>query len=107
MRRRAILICVAFVLLTMADLTSQSRLRGQVRNRNGGAESQCQIDFYFKQEPQPSYRVYSDSNGYFYLDNPQDGPYSVTVNQGNRSDRFDKVQIRDAKLIPDILVVNW
>ena len=107
MRHRAMLICVAFLLLTVGNLASQVRVQGQIRNRNGGPESQCQVDFHYRGDQQPSYRVYSDTNGYFYLDNPSSGPYVVRVYQGNRSYIFDKVHIDGAKLVPDVLVVNW
>jgi len=104
MRRRA-MICVAFLLLSVVGHAFQNRVRGQIRDSNGGPQAQCQIDFYRPNQPNLMYRVYSDQGGFFYLDNPERGPYSVTVSQGNRSNRFD-VTITNS-LNPEVLVVRW
>jgi hypothetical protein len=108
--RRVAIICVSLLLLTALS-APQNRLRGQVRNRSGGGESQCQIDFYFGKDPQPLYKIYNDQNGYFYLDDPKPGQYQVVVSQGTRNYRFQDVSISNdgskSYLNPDVFVVPW
>lgn len=108
--RSVAVVCIALLLLTTLA-AYQNRARGQIRNRDGAPVSQCQVDFYLGREPQPSYRVYSDRNGFFYLDNPTAGRYQVLVSQGKRSYRFDEVSIKNdgskSYMRPDVLVVPW
>jgi hypothetical protein len=107
LRRRAI-ICAGLLVLTLIGLSSQPRTRGQVRNRDGGAQPNCQIDFFRNPGTELTYRVYSDQNGYFYLDGPNPGPYAVNVTQGDRFYRIDKVYIDEKwNLNPPTLVVPW
>ncbi len=107
LRRRAI-ICAGLLLLTLS-VSSQNRTRGQVRNREGGPEPKCQIDFVWNQGPGLTYRVYSDQDGFFYLDDPNPGLYAVTVTQGDRSYPISKdVYIdKEGNLKPSVLVVPW
>ena len=71
LRRRAIIF--AGLLLLTLSVSSQNRTSGQVRNRDGGPEPKCQIDFFWNQGPELTYRVYSDHDGFFFLNDPNRG----------------------------------
>ena len=108
--RRVVLVCMSLLLLTALS-SQQTRVRGQIKNRDGAPESQCQVDFYWGNQQDITYRVYSDQNGYFYLDDPKYGSYLVVVAQGPRTYRFSDVSVFNegskTLLKPDVLVVPW
>lgn len=106
--RRLAVICTSLLLLTALS-AQQNRVRGQIRNGNGGPEPQCQVDFFWNQQQELTYRVYSDKNGFFYLDNPRPGPYHVVVSRGTNAYSLNDVSVSadGAKLVPDVFVVPW
>ena len=103
MQRLASLLLLLIVCAPVAD-TRQQQLRGQVVNRDGQAQ-QCQIDFYAGADL--AYRLTSDRQGYFYLNNPKFGAYRVIVVQRNRQNEFKRVTIDANGLHPATLVVPW
>ena len=106
LRRRAIIF--AGLLLLTLSVSSQNRTSGQVRNRDGGPEPKCQIDFFWNQGPELTYRVYSDHDGFFFLNDPNRGSYAVNVTQGNRFHQIKDVYIdKQGNLKPSVLVVPW
>jgi hypothetical protein len=99
---------VAFTLLLLFVCTAigeaQQQVRGQVVNRDGAAQ-QCQLAFYAGSEV--VYRVTTDRQGYFYLNNPRYGTYRVVAVQGSRQGDFSRVTVDGSGLHPATLVVQW
>jgi Carboxypeptidase regulatory-like domain len=94
------------LLLLATGYAAQNRIVGQVQSRNGAGLPGCQLDFYYGNQGQLTYRAYTDEGGNFFLDGPQPGPYTVTVFQGGRSHNF-KVNIDQSTLSPNVLQVPW
>jgi hypothetical protein len=103
MPRLASLLLILIVYASSADALQQ-QVRGRVVNRDGAAQ-QCQVDFYADKDL--AYRLTSDKQGYFYLNNPRFGTYRVVAVQGNRRDEFRAVTIDQYGLHPPTLVVQW
>jgi hypothetical protein len=82
----------------------QKQVRGQVANRDG-VPQQCQVAFYTGADL--AYRLASNGQGYFYINNPRAGAYRVVVVQGSRQAEFRRVTIDDSGLHPATLVVPW
>jgi len=89
---------------TLPMAARQGQVRGQVVNRDG-VPQQCQVDFYAGADL--AYRLTSNGQGYFYVNNPRGGAYRVVVLQGNRQSEFRRVTIDDYGLHPATLVVPW
>lgn len=96
----------AVVLFACVALAAQVRAVGQVQSRSGVGLSGCQLDFYFGGQGQVVHRVYTDQGGTFFVDNPRNGNYSVTVLQGSRSVSFN-VSVNGSNLSPRVLQVPW
>jgi hypothetical protein len=103
MQRLASLLLLLTVCASVAE-ARQQQLRGQVVNRDGVAQ-ECQVDFYLGRDL--AYRLTSDRQGYFYLNNPKFGDYRVIVVQGSRRNEFKRVAIDANGLHPPTLVVPW
>lgn len=97
--------CVV-VLSLAVGLAAQYRVVGSVQSRNGVGLSGCQLDFYYGGQGQVTYRVYTDQGGTFFIDNPQNGDYSVTILQEGRSFQV-RVTISGKTISPSPLVVPW
>ena len=104
MQGLASLLLLLIVCASSADAQQKRTLRGQVVNRDGVGQ-QCQIDFYKGNDV--AYRLSSDKQGYFYVNNAEFGTYRVVVVQGNRQEEFNKVTIDSNGLRPPTLVVRW
>ena len=94
------------VLGLTVGLAAQTRVVSSVQSRNGVGLSGCQLDFYYGGQGQVTYRVYTDQGGTFFIDNPHNGDYSVTILQGGRSFQV-RVTISGRTISPSPLVVPW
>jgi hypothetical protein len=97
------------LLVTICGLTGHARqrqVRGQVVNRDG-VPQQCQVDFFMTTGTDPQYRLTSNREGYFYLNDPRNGTYRVVVVQRNQHEEFKRVTIDQSGLHPSTLVVRW
>jgi hypothetical protein len=102
MRRLALVVLILSVCVTLA---AQTQVRGQVVNRDGAAQQQCQVNFYLSDRQ--LYGVATDSRGFFVLMNPRYATYRVEVLQGNRREEFRDVIIDQNGLRPPTFVVPW
>ena len=97
--------CVV-VLSLAVGLAAQTRVVGRVESRNGFGLSGCQLDFYYGGQGEVTFRVYTDQGGTFFIDDPRNGEYSVTILQGGRSFQV-RVTISGKTISPSPLVVPW
>jgi hypothetical protein len=104
MRRMMVLIAMLCVgLLLLETVAYAQQVKGTVINRDGAARSGCQVDFAGKAA---TYRVWTNPEGAFFLDNPLHGDYTVTVRQGDLSQTF-QVFVNQDGLHPSNLAVDW
>jgi hypothetical protein len=93
-----LLLVIGFAAHTLAQ-----QFRGQVVNRDG-VPQRCQVEFFIGNDLQ--LRVFTDDQGYFYVNNPKWGGYRVSVTQGPNRNDID-VSIDQYGLHPSTLVVRW
>jgi len=105
-RHVSLLLLLFLIVCGPAGEARQQQIKGQVVNRDG-VPQQCQVDFYIGSNSNPVWRLTSDKQGYFYINNPRDGGYRVVVVQGSQQDEFKRVSIDQYGLHPATLVVRW
>jgi hypothetical protein len=85
----------------------QQQVSGKVVNRDGAPQPGCLIEFVSNGNG-PTYHVTSNNEGFFYLNNPQRGKYTVQVRRGQQRNSVTDVTIDDSgRLSPSTLVVSW
>lgn len=89
---------------TFADVREET---GRVINRDGAGQAYCRVEFRQPPAPEPLYVVTTNSEGFFFLTNPADGVYDVTVTRDDRMQRFPEVRIDGNGISPSTLVVYW
>jgi hypothetical protein len=97
---RILSLCI--VLLLVGSIAYAEQVRGSVVNRDGAAQPACQVRFLGPAD----YSVWTNSEGAFFLEDPQHGKYEVTVKLGDQSQTFE-VAIDQYGLSPSTLVVSW
>jgi hypothetical protein len=106
----AALLFLVTLLSALPGHAGQAKLRGQIVNRDGAPQAQCQVVFYRPAARGPDevvLRVASDRQGYFVVETLRNGTYRVQVILGNRQAEFARVTRDDAGLHPTTLVVQW
>jgi Carboxypeptidase regulatory-like domain len=107
MRRKPAIATLCFGLVIIVILAhAQQRCSGRVVNRDSAPQAGCEVAFSLDPNRPPTYSVTTDYDGLFYLTNPLQGLYSVTVRRGRQQQTFN-VTIGDRGLDPSTLVVNW
>ena len=94
------------LLIIWISAYAQQQVRGRVINRNGRPQAGCQIEFSGNPNAPPTYSITSNNDGWFFLNNPQQGTYTVRVRQGQQQYTVT-VTIDDRGLHPSTLVVSW
>jgi hypothetical protein len=85
---------------------AQQQVRGRVINRSGIPQAGCLIEFFSNPNEPPTYSIKSDNDGWFYLNNPRQAKYTVSVRQGQQQYSVTAT-IDDRGLHPSTLVVSW
>jgi hypothetical protein len=85
--------------------TAQQRVSGRVIDRNGSPQPRCLVEFFYPNGPL-AYQVTANDAGYFFLDNPRHGAYTLWVRSGPRQYQLN-VSINQQGLQPSTIVVSW